>query len=697
MRKILLITLLVLISAAGVVWWLLADANRYKPQIVELIQSHTGLTVTIRGNLKWRLWPPVQLVAEDVTADWTAQPAQPLLSAHELRLDADILPLLSRNPKLAIQGIAINGLRAHLVEHGTTANWMPPGQKGTPVPPLPIPPPRAADPATPWLVDRFTLDDAVIDYTRDDESTQITIDALQMKGIAPTRRFPLHAKLVVKDAQLEIPLTVAAALTFDAGVAKWQIDDIDINGAYGNPGPSFRLTGTAHLNTAAGTADLQNAHLDLGKVSATFDVAAVDLLKSPQVNGHLDLPQQSLDSVAATFGTHLDVPVGVKAAFTATADRVDLANAELRYGAALVTGKIGATLTNRPHISFDLATDRFIVPSSRTAVASLGAGSFATVAFAAPPVSVDPSLDEALLPLEAIRTNDWDGKLAIGELVQDGATFRNATIASSNAAGVSNTAINLPHFFGGTASTQLKIDANGNAPQWTLTPKMDHVDSQALMAWLGEKYDWIASILASGEMSMRGNTARELISSLTGHTTFDGGQGIINVAQIKDAALAVAKIAGGTDKVEKWPDRLKYKRFTGVWDTKGQQQSIDVALDNLTLKAQGKVDLLADDMDLRATVTVNDDPKYASFKVNSTMTGLPLPIRCKGSIASPRCGADEDGTRQLVARALSGQDPEMKKKLDKAIDEKVPAEYRDAARSLLEMLNKGNHSKPKSP
>ncbi len=47
-----------------------------------------------------------------------------------------------------------------------------------------------------------------------------------------------------------------------------------------------------------------------------------------------------------------------------------------------------------------------------------------------------------------------------------------------------------------------------------------------------------------------------------------------------------------------------------------------------------------------------------------------------------------------MADALSGKNPEAKKRLDKAIDEKVPEQYRDAARSLLEMLNKGKQSPP---
>jgi len=107
--------------------------------------------------------------------------------------------------------------------------------------------------------------------------------------------------------------------------------------------------------------------------------------------------------------------------------------------------------------------------------------------------------------------------------------------------------------------------------------------------------------------------------------------------------------------------------------------------------------MLADDLDVRATVTVESEPKYQSFKVGSSLMGLPLPIHCKGSLASPKCGADEERTRQLVAQALSGENPEMKKRLDKAIDEKVPEQYRDAAKSLLEMLNKNKAPKSAPP
>ena len=696
MRKFLLAVAVVCVVSVAGIGWLLSDANRFKPQLVELIQTHTGLAVAIRGDLSWRLWPPVQLVAQDVTADWAADAANPLLTARTLHLDADLWPLLAENSKLTINGVRVDGLRARLEQRGEHANWMPPDHAGVVAPPLPIPPPSAA-PSAPWEIANLALSDAVIDYVVDDAATQVSIDALHMSDIAPTRRFPFHAKLSIKQAERQIPLTVAAELTFDELVTQWQIDALDVRGVFGNPGVPFAAKANARINTVVGTFDLTDAELELAKVTARFDVAASDLLTSGRYSGHLDLPQQNLAGIAGLFGAQLDEPVGIKTRFAATKQRVDLTDMTLHYGPSVITGKIGTPLGTKLNVDFDLATERFEVPSEQTAVATLGGGSFAVLAFAAPAVALDPSVAEPLLPLELLRSTDWRGTLAIGQLLYEGATFANATIVSNNDGGNLDATIDLPVFFEGSATTSVNIDANADTPQWNVAPKLTQVDSQALLKWLDKKYDWAALFAAGAQLRMRGNTTSELITSMNGRTTFDGGQGVLNIEEIKHAALRIAEVAGGADKVSAWPNRLKYQRFTGTWGVNGSDQLIDVVLDNLTLHAKGTLDTLADDMDLHVTVTVNDDPQYQSFKIGSALMGLPLPMRCKGSIAAPKCGADEDGTRKLIAQALSGSDPEMTKRLNKTIDEKVPEQYRDAARSLLDLLKKGNPPPPKSP
>ncbi len=693
MRKFVLGILVILAVAVGAMWWLLSDANRFKAELIELIASNTGLQVAIDGNLSWRLWPPVQLVAEDVRADWSADATEPLLRARTLRLSADLWQLLNRNPKLVIQGATFDGLHAHLMQQGTHANWMPPDYEGDALPPIPIPPPASDDARAPWEVANLAFNDAVIDYTVDGATTRITIDALHTSGIAPEREFPLFAKLVIDTDAGTTALNIVAKLQFDSTVVQWQVAQLDLDGLHG--ALPFNITATADFNSLAGTFALRDTHVQLGEVKAQLALEAVQLLGDAQFKGRFDLPQQSLDSIAALLGVRVEQPLGLQTDFVASNNHIEFNDLQLRYADSLVSGTFGTATGPRPRFEFKLKTDRFVIPQDTTAIATLGAGSFATLAFAAPAITIDPSLDEPLLPLQLILSSDWQGTLAFDQLTYAGATFDNATVALKNIAGDVDTTVTLPKFFDGRAIVRAAIDARYDQPKWRITPELTNVNSTQVLAWLDHPYDWVALFLAGGELTMQGNTRRELTSTLAGHASFDGGKGVLNIAEIKRQALAVAALAGGTELINAWPERLNYQRFIGTWATQGTQQKLDAALDNLALTANGTVDALANNMDVAVTITVQDLPQFNSFKVSPILTGLPLPVRCRGSLDAPTCAADQEGMRKLLAQAITGGDPQMKAKLNQAIDERVPEEYRDAARSLLEMLS--NDAQPAPP
>jgi AsmA protein len=695
MRKLLIALVVVIVVAGAGLFWLLSDANRFKPQLTELIESNTGLKVAIGGNLSWRLWPPVQLVADDVSADWQANAAKPMLEARSLRLTANLMGLIGSDKKLVVEGVAVDGLRAHLVQTGEHANWMPPGEAGV-VKPVPIPPPREAGATTPWQVNSIAIDDAVIDYSVDGKATGIDVDALYVSDLAPGKAFPLRAKLTVDNAGEKTPLTIEANVEVDNAVAHWQVRDLDVSGQYGAAKLPFSLHANAALDTDAGKLDVSDGRMKLADVSGTFDITAKDLAGTAHFSGHLNLPTQPLDSIATLLDTQITEPIGLTTAFDATEQRVDLSGLTLHYGDAVVTGKFGAMLEPRTHLKFDLHANEFTIPEDHPQTAMVGAGSFMGVAFGAPTATVDPSLDEPILPLELVRTTDWNGTAAVDKLHYRDAVFDNAKITTKNSAGNITATIDLPRFFKGSATTQLAVDAHTSTPQWHVTPKLDNVDSTALLAALDEKYDWVALFLANGDVTMHGNTPRELITSMTGKSSFNGGKGTLDIAEIKNAALAVANLLGGSELVAAWPDRLQYQRFTGTWNVDGAQQLFDVALDNLTLKAKGTVDPLTDMMDLTATVTVNNDPKYPTFKVGKALMGLPLPIRCHGPLDDPKCGADPEATKKLLQQALTGNNPEMKERLDSVIDEKVPEQYRDTARSLLDLLKQGAKTQPET-
>lgn len=590
MRKFLVVVVVLLATAIGVVYWLLADPNRFKGEITELVARETGLALELRGDLGWRLWPPVRLVAEDIAADWQTPGESPLVHIESLELDADLLPLITGDKRLNVSGVNITGLTATLVERAGKANWSPPGAAKREAPPVPVGA-APADESAAWAVDVVTLRDSRIDYDIDGELTRLDIDEIIVANVAPGATSPTKATLRVTTGERTI--------------------DVDAR---------------ADVTTATSAVRIEN-----GELEATLTPPSIP--------------------VSATFSATYDL------------DRERLA------------------------VEFDAGIETFTIPTEGEPVA-LGAGGFAAVAFAAPAIANDPSLDEPILPLEAIRAVDWNGELRIARLDYGGTIFPNAKITTANTGGRMTGTLELPQFFGGSATSDWSVDAR-RTPKWHVAPALERIDSKAFLEFLQERHEWAALFLGSSDLSMTGNTQRELITSMKGKTSFDGGQGKLDIKGIRDVALAIAARAGGTERIAAWPEVLDYKRFTGNWDVDGTSHRLNLLLDNLAIDLNGTLDPITEALDMAVGVTVQDIAEYRSFEVDPLLMGLSLPIRCQGTVSEPRCKADEEGTKKLVAQVLSGKNPELKAKVDKAIDEKVPEQYRDAARSLLDMLGKG--------
>ena len=701
--RIFFIALILLIAGViGAVIWLLRDPDTLRPEIESLIERETGLQVALGGELSWRLWPPVQLVVRDVAADWNDPGAEPLVQAVTLRLDADLWPLLGSDPKLVIHGVAIEGLHARLEQTGETANWLPPGYEGKAPPPIPVPPPTDT-PAPPdaWVVDALDLRDSRIDYTEDGETVRVDIAKLAISGIAPERAVPVDASLVATVGDDTIAVDANGTVTFDAAFTRWNLRDVSLEGTSKTLGAPFTAHLDAEVDVTAETFTLPRAELEVAGVSATLTANGNDFLTTPRVSGTIDLPVQNLAQALAPFDVTLDESVGVRGQFEADEKAVRLRDAEVRYADSTIRGEASMTLSDRPRATFDLDVDKFVVPVTEpaTPVAVTG-GPFPFAAFGAPVATVDPSLDEPLLPLDAVRELDWAGTTRVANLGYDGAEFPNVAIETSNTAGLVKANVKAPSFFGGRADASVTLDARTDQPLWTIAPKLTDVETEPLLAWLDQRLDWAALLLAGSNLELRGNTVRDLLGSVKGKTTFDGGKGKLDISELKRQVQPIALLAGKDDRIARWPDMLNYQKFTGNWAVNGHQHELAMDLDNLALVARGSYDPLADDMDMTLAVTVKTDPALQSFQINPLLMDIALPLHCRGSTEEPKCAADQDGVKRIVASALTGQsNPEVQKRLDEAIEEKVPEEHREAARALLkgfgELLNQSQKPQQK--
>ncbi len=293
----------------------------------------------------------------------------------------------------------------------------------------------------------------------------------------------------------------------------------------------------------------------------------------------------------------------------------------------------------------------------------------------------------SIIPVSIWRTIDWAGSCLLDRLTLAEENFANVTVDLDNQGGVSSTEVTLPDFFEGSAGAVVDIDASADPVQWRIVPDLARADSTALMEWLDRRLKWIAPLAYSGEITMTGNTKEELVRSVKGKTTFDGGQGRIDIAQIKGPLLNLATLFREPDRIAAWPELWSYERLIGEWEINGTKHQMDFALDNLTAAINGDYDPLTDALDAQVEFLFEDNPNMSSFDVNPVLVGLPIPLSCTGSLEAPKCAVTADATRNLVAAVLTSEEgSEIREKLDQKIEEEVPEEYREAARGLLDLL-----------
>lgn len=350
--------------------------------------------------------------------------------------------------------------------------------------------------------------------------------------------------------------------------------------------------------------------------------------------------------------------------FDPPANRLDAA--DTRFDTTLASGTCDLTATLRPG-----------TPPARSGAAEQ-----------APP-------EGQLLPLELVRGYDWEGNCTLDRLTLNEAAFSGVTVALANRAALGITQVKVPDFFGGTAAVNLTVDASVEPVQWTVEPALQGVDSERLLAWVGEDLQWLAPLAYGGTLRLEGNTEAELLASLSGETRFDGGQGTIDIAPVKQQVARLAAMVNGADRINAWPDDWAYQHFTGDWRIERQHHTLDMRLDNLTMAAVGDYQPQSEQMDLRAELTFGNDPAYPVFEVDPLLYGLPIPVRCAGPIREPVCRLDEQSARRIVAGALQSDSPDgLRSKLEQKIEDEVPAEYQDAARSLLNIFSRALQPEP---
>ncbi len=683
MRKFLIIAVIVIIALIGGLWWALGDPNRFKPALSDLIERETGMWVSLDGDLGWRLWPPVQLIANEVRVDWVRDNPDPLAQVERLQLDVNLWPLLGSEPNLVVTGIQVDGLHANLIQEGDQNNWEPPADEEAPSPTAAdVETPDATDLGDAWLIAAVMLRNSRIDYRANGALTRVDIEYLQLSDIAPGREMPLRAALALSMEDEHLPLLIEGRVSFDQTLTQFSASGLQLSGRLGSMDLPFDIGLSASADLDADTATVSDGTMLIADAEGTFNVDVQGLTSDAMtLSGRLTLPEQRpADLLELLELEALAQQIALDTRFELNDERASVRSLAASIDDSRIDGNFELAFGEPMHARFNLEADRFLIPEDEDGNASNAA--------AATSGEVDPA-DLPLLPLDLLAQYTWDGQIRVGELFYGDERFEDVRIDTNKRNGLINADIRIADFFSGTTETRVRIDTAAQEPEWHIVPQVRSVQSRSVLDWLDQDLDWVALLLADSELRMRGNSQRALFNSMQGGASFSGDDGRISIAMLKEQVMAIAALAGSTDRVESWPDRLDYRRLNGEWTVDGRRHELNMMLDNLRLEARGDLDLLTEEFDMRVNLTVVEDAEVSSLRINPRLQGVVLPLRCRGELNAPSCRPDQEGVRNLISTALRDEaEDQLRDRLEREAERRVPDSTREAAEDLLRGLRR---------
>jgi hypothetical protein len=245
--------------------------------------------------------------------------------------------------------------------------------------------------------------------------------------------------------------------------------------------------------------------------------------------------------------------------------------------------------------------------------------------------------------------------------------------------------------YGGAVDVAVALDATAEPPRLVL--ELDGAGLRA--AELAPTLGFVGPLALEGRIEARGETPAALARNATGGIELAGDGGSLDATPVKAPMLQVARLLDRGERIARWPDRLSYEELRGAWVLADglDDQRLDFRVDNLALDAVGGLDPITGAFDFRVGAVfleaLAEQAIARTFDVDPELEGIRWPLRCLGDLgdeANP-CAVDQEAVGRVVADVLrSGAGAAVGEKLERELDERLPAELREPARQLLRGL-----------
>jgi len=734
--KITLLTLLGLVVvsvAAAAIFVATFDANRYKPEIEQLVLEKTGRTLKIDGDIHLTLWPNIGAELGR-TALSDKDPNQAFVTLESTEVSVAVMPLLSG--QVLIDGIAIDGLSANITrDTGGVFNFDDLlGQAGAATPPKTSE--AARDDVTESTTENTTqaasfqfdigsiaLTDASISYTDLQNNADLNVSSLNVTtgqiAAQSSGRLELSAKAQSESMALDTTLALNGDYKLDLPAQQIDLGKLEtkLTGRYQDIesiDSAFTLNLAAHTGTdtyvlsnvdgklkAEHAGQVANLIIKTAQVNVTgteITTAPSELalsLKalSPQSQGRvidtsLTLPgftlaNNQLDSKDLSANVSVTDPALGKEPLKLTASGDLWANTQSETIKTNLAGQFdgspvkldaGVTGFKTPAITFDIALDQFKLDRFMAAKQATDQTDRKDQAGTLPQATATA----APIDLSALKGHNIKGQLRVGKLLSRGLAIDDLQADVALVKGKLSVAPHRAQLFGGKLAGSLTVDANTN--QFTLKENITGVKLDDLLKALGQEPKVTGQGALVLDLSTTGTNVKSLEQNLAGTANVNLKDGTIKGI---DVGAIINNVRGMLGKAPTEQGAASGQTtFTELTATATLKNGIATNRD-LNLKAPlfrlegaGTANIPTASLDYLAKVAVVETSSGQGGADLAALRGVTIPIKITGTFNDPRYRVDVASLASELAKSKLG---------DRARDEinKVAPGLGDALKGLF--------------
>ncbi|WP_421848694.1 AsmA family protein [Marinomonas sp.] len=274
----------------------------------------------------------------------------------------------------------------------------------------------------------------------------------------------------------------------------------------------------------------------------------------------------------------------------------------------------------------------------------------------------------ALIPIDLIRSLNGHVGIVFENLTAKKLKIDKIELDSTQLHGLVNISPLRASLYKGSMSSKVSLDVRGITPVFNVSPVIDGVQIQPLLVDFMDLDKIAGATYLNGEISAKGNSINNLMSSLQGDLLVEIKNGaLVGTNLTKTVCEGIAAINKDKINAQQFgPDTpFETMRFP-AHITNGQVSTPGLKINSagIQVTGDGVVSLPGSSLDYQANVGISGSALDKACRVNEKVTQLAFPIVCKGKFSDDPAGLCRPDIKGFGALFADLAKAELKLKLE---------------------------------